>query len=126
METPTAKLDTDALIMQYVNVLNRAMGAHRTEFPFAPLLKMGDKILGDQKIGAAVYKTDPKHPHEYFTLSLEGGKFEPTHGKNAPDIELKIPQEHLENVVRNPNDFIEHPFKLDLDWLRTRVRRAQS
>ena len=120
-ETETAKLDTNALFTQYVNVVNRAIGANEDRFPFKQLLSMGEKILGDKKIGAAVYKDDPDSPHEYFTLTLDNGRLDARHGKEAPDTEWKVKQEHLENVIEDPQTYIDNPAKLDLDWLETRM-----
>lgn len=117
----TTKLDDNALFTQYINVVNRAIGENRDRFPFQQLLAMGEKVLGDKKIGAAVYKSDPNRPHDYFTLSYENGKLKSEHGKDAPNISWKVKQEHLKNVVENPQRFIENPARLDLDWLKTRL-----
>lgn len=122
----TEKLDTNALFTQYVNVVNKAMGQNRDEFPFSQLMSMGEKILGDKKIGAAVYKDDPDSPHDYFTLTYEDGKLRATHGKEAPNVEWKLDERHLENVVDDPGTFIENPARLDLDWLKTRMGDGAS
>jgi len=38
---PTENLETNALFTQYVNVVNRAMGEHRDEFPWKQLFEAG-------------------------------------------------------------------------------------
>ncbi len=119
-------LDTNALFTQYVNVVNKALAAHRDEFPMKQLSKAGEKLVGGKEIGAAVYKNDPDAPHDYFTVTMEGGRFQAEQGKGHPDIEWKVKQQHIENVVENPDEFIAHPLKLDLDWLSTRFGKSES
>jgi len=126
MQTDTTKLDTDALFTQYVNVVNQAVGQNRDRFPFKQLLSMGDKILGDKEIGAAIYKTDADEPHDWFTLTFDEGKLDATHGKGSPDIEWKIDRRHLEHVVADPQPYIDNPARLDLDWLKTRMGDSES
>ena len=120
------RLDTNALFTQYVNVVNDAIGQNENDFPFRQLMQMGEKVLGDKKIGAAVYKGDPDSPHDYFTVRLESGRFRATHGKEEPDIEWKLDEKHLENVVSNPKPYVDNPAKLDLDWLETRLGNGAS
>jgi hypothetical protein len=120
-----ANLDTNALFTQYVNVVNKAIGEHKQEFPYKQLLEGGKKLLGDKRIGAAVYKHEADKPHEYFTLELTDNNTLQiaSHGKTpeGPDVEWKVREDHLRNVVENPDEFVKHPAKLDLDWLKSRI-----
>ncbi|PRP89994.1 hypothetical protein ENSA5_69370 [Enhygromyxa salina] len=120
------QLAPDALFTQYIDVVNRAIAANKDEIPFKQLLSVGEKILGDKRIGVEIYKTDPKYPHDYFTLTYSGKELHATHGKDAPDIGWKVKEEHLQHVVDDPDTFIEHPTKLDLDWLKTRLSSIKS
>lgn len=121
MQPTIDKLDTNALFTQYVDIVNRAIGEHRDEAPFQQLLSMGEKIMGDRKVGAAVYQKDPSEPHDYFTLRFEAGKLRAEHGKNAPDISWKVKEDYLRKVVAEPETYVKHPTKLDLDWLESRL-----
>lgn len=121
MQTNIENLDTNALFTQYINVVNRAIGAHRDEFPFKQLLTMGKELLGDKKIGAAVYKTDADSPHDYFTITFQNGKLRAEHGKKAPDISWKVKEAYLQKVVAKPDQYVDSPGKLDLDWLKSRL-----
>lgn len=121
MQTNIENLDTNALFTQYVNVVNRAIGAHRDELPFKQLLAMGKELLKDKKIGAAVYKTDPDSPHDYFTITFQNGKLRAEHGKQAPDISWKVKEAYLQKVVAKPDQYVDSPGKLDLDWLKSRL-----
>lgn len=120
---PTSEgLTTQALFTQYLSVVNRALGEHRDEFPYKQLVKMGAKIVGERRIGVEIYKDDPDHAHDAFTVRFDDGTFDLiAHGLHGTDRTWKIRERHLRNVVDGPSDYIEHPAKLDLDWLRTRV-----
>ncbi len=120
-ETGTPDLDTNALFTQYVDIVNRALGAHRKDTPWKQLFGAGEKLVGNKRIGAAVYKTNPKEPHDFFTLTLEGGTFHAQHGKADVDITWRVKEDHLRHVVKNPKPFIDNPARLDLDWLKTRL-----
>jgi hypothetical protein len=114
--------DTATLFTQYMDVVNRSIEENRDEFLYKQLLKLGEKLIGDKKIGAAIYQRDPDEPHDWFTLTFKDGKFYAEHGKHAPDISWKVKEEHLRNVVSNPDPYVKSPAKLDLDWLKTRLQ----
>jgi hypothetical protein len=115
-------LGTEALFTQYIDVVNRALGEHRNDIPYKQIFTVGEKVLGDRKLGVAVYKNDPENPHHHFTITLDGGTFKILEtGKGEADIVWKVRDDHLENVVENPQEFVDRPAKLDLDWLQKRL-----
>lgn len=118
-----ATLDTNALFTQYLNVVNQAIGNHKNQFPYKQLIDAGDKILGDTKIDAAIYKRDADNPHHHATIIWSDGTFElQAHEKPEGDdvITWKMAQAHLEEVVDNPDPYKANPARLNLDWLKTR------
>ena len=38
----------------------------------------------------------------------------------------KVSQEYLAKVAANPQDYIDHPVKLDWDWLKSRISNLAS
>lgn len=119
----TSELQPQALLTQYIHIVNRAIGEHQKEFPYAQLTKLGQKLIDDKPIDVAIYKTDPKAPHDHHTLRLDGPRLTYVeHGAPSGDaITWRVNQKHLENVVSDPDPFIEKPAKLDLDWISTRL-----
>ena len=82
-----AQLETNALFTQYLNVVNRSMGANRDKMPYKLMFDASNKLLEGDRIGVAVYKTDAKSPHDWFTVTLKDGTFEILeHGKQTPDV----------------------------------------
>jgi len=121
--TETQTLQTASAFTEYLHVVNRALGAHRDETPYKQMLALGEKALGDSTIGVAVYKDDASKPHDWFTVRFSDGKFAlEEHGKKPErDFDWKLAREHVDNVIEKPQEFVEKPWKLDLDWLKTRV-----
>jgi hypothetical protein len=44
-----------------------------------------------------------------------------SHRKEDPSIAWKVPESYLKDVVENAEDYINHPAKLDWEWLKQRV-----
>lgn len=116
-------MSTNALFTEYIAVVNETLGRHRDSFPYGAIIKAGEKMYGDQDIGVAVYKDDAQAPHDHFTLRFEGGTFgiEDFAKKDGTEVLWRIPDQHIKNVVENPETFKAKPGRLDLDWLATRL-----
>ena len=114
--------DTISLFTKALNVMNSALEAHQDEMPYSALLKATEKVMGDRKLGVAVYESDPGNPFDYFTIRFREGSFElDAHGKKDPDLAWKVSREYLEKVAGSPQEYIDNPLKLDWDWLKSRV-----
>ena len=121
MNMPT-EMDTPTLFAQYLNVANAALSANEDRFPYKQILRALSDRLNGKRVGVAVYKDDSSSPFDYFTITFHDGHLSYlAHGKEAPDIVWKAPRRHLERVVRDPKEYIEHPAKLDWDWLKSRA-----
>lgn len=116
------KSDVSNLFTRALNVINTALEKHRDEVPYSQLLAASEKVLGDSKVGVAVYESDPSTPFDYYTIRFRDGAFEMvSHGKQEPDLGWKVSRSYLESVAENPDEYVEHPAKLDWDWLKSRV-----
>lgn len=118
----TSEMTTSALFNQYIDVVNRALGENRDRFPYKQIFQASEKLARDRDIGVAVYKGDPKSPHDWFTIRMDSGTFDVVeHGKGDVDVTWKVNQDHLQNVVEEPQKYVAHPARLDLDWLKERL-----
>lgn len=64
----------------------------------------------------------PSSPFDYITIRFRDGSFELVeHGKRDPEIDWKVSRDYLEKVVADSQDSIDHPARLDWDWLESRV-----
>ena len=112
------KEDINGLFYEYLKICNQAIEQHKDEFPYQQVLDLGEKIMGDQPINLAVYDDKPKAA---FSLYFRNNKLEdgglPHDVKKAWRVNLS----YLRKVVENPKDYIAHPEKLDLEWLKSRL-----
>jgi hypothetical protein len=119
------RTSTEDLFSEYLAVVNRAIAQNRDRVPYKQLFAGGKKLLGDRTIEAVVY--DDSTTLARFTIGLADDRIEimeRDHGtrEHAPTWEWKVSEKHLENVVADPQPYIESPLRLDLDWLETRIK----
>lgn len=113
------QLATDALFTQYLHVVNRALGENRDTAPYEQILDASEKFFDDTSLAVGVFKNDSSQPHDWFVVEYDDGRFSlEKHGKGEADLTCKVRESHLEEVVDNPEEYVESPYKLDLDWLR--------
>ena len=56
------------------------------------------------------------------TIRLNNDEFElVSHGKQESEIAWKLSWDFLQQVVENPQEYIDHPEKFDWDWLKRRT-----
>jgi hypothetical protein len=124
-EQVSQDLAPDALFTQYLTVVNRVIAENRDGL-YGKAAKLWDKAAGDEKVAVGVYKSDAESPHHWYTVTIQDGRVDLVDAAKANDAKQswKISDEHLANVVDNPDKYVESPFKLDLDWLATRVGLA--
>lgn len=115
----------DALFDEYLSVVNRAIAANK-EGVYGKAVKLWERAAGDKQIAVGVYQSDASSPHHWYTLELHDGNFDLVERGKADKATFhwKISEEHLNHVVGDPQIYVEHPVKLDLDWLKTRVGLA--
>lgn len=114
--------DTTTLFTRALNVINSALVANADATPYRALIRTSEKLLDGRRIGVAVYESDPSAPFDYFTICFREGSFElVSHGKQEPDVAWKVSRDYLEKVADHPDEYVEHPAKLDWDWLRSRL-----
>lgn len=114
--------DTVSLFTEALNVINASLAEHRDTQPYKAMLAASEKLLDDARIGVAVYKTEPSEPFDWFTICYRNGSFElVSHGKRDTDVAWRVSRDYLEKVAGNPREYIDHPVKLDWDWLKSRL-----
>jgi len=113
--------NSTALFSQYMDVVNKALVANKDD-AYGMVVKAAEKFYDGKEIGVAVYEDEPSKPHDYYTVSFHGGTFHLLErGKDEADSTWKLPQRHMEEVVADPQAFIDHPARMDLDWMKKRV-----
>lgn len=113
--------ETDLLLAAYLNVANTALTKHRKEPPFREMIEAADEPSTPKDFGVAVYDGDDDDEGDLFTLRFERGYLLLVDRNHPPpEVEWETRRRDLEEVVQNPEAFIEQPGKLELDWLKER------
>lgn len=116
------EMSEQELVEGFLDVANRAMSKHADKFPFKQLMALSNTIIGDRSIAIGIYKDDSSNTYDHYTYRFQDGKFQMVeHGKVKHAIEWKASRDYLEEVVENPQEYIDNPFKLDFDWLKSRL-----
>ncbi len=116
------KLTNNVLIKYYINICNYALFKHRHLPLLNGILAVINRIYSQDTI-AFIMTDDENKPLAYFSTRFVDGMFTPVEeGEHSPDIKLKLRRSYLENVVKNADDYMTHPTKLDWDWLTGKVK----
>jgi hypothetical protein len=116
-------LDDNALFAQALHVMNRALDRHREDFPYKQILEGFEKFFDGKTFVAALYKSDASSPYAHFTVRFEEGRFDlVSEGKRGEaDLRWSVSRDYLQRIVEDPKPFVEHPEKLDWEWIKSRL-----
>lgn len=110
--------DSYRLFMDALDVINRSLEANRGEGLYGKLIEGFDKYLDGHVSAVGLYEEDPGQPYDYFTIRYLNKRFELVErGKGDHDTEWKVSRDYLQSMVDNPQEYIDHPSKMDLEWL---------
>lgn len=121
--------DTDIyeLFTQALTVTNRSLKENRGSGVYGALLSAWNKYLDGHRAGVAIYDENPDKPFDYFTIRYMNGRFElQSRGKSEHDTEWKVSRDYLRSLANNPQTYIDHPSRLDIDWLKDRLPDAAA
>jgi len=117
--------DIYELFTEALDVTNRSLEKNRGSGFYGTLISAWDKYLDGHKAGVSIYDEDPAKPFDYFTIRYMKGKFEiQSRGKSEHDTEWKVSRKYLKSLADDPQTYIDHPAKLDIDWLKDRLPDA--
>ncbi len=102
---------------RYLDICNRAIEKNKDKFPYSEVWKARWKGMEPgNTLQCAVYDDRPK---VLYTLQLtEDMKIKIVEKKHVvPEDAWPFKYSYLKQVIDNPDDYIEHPAKLDWGWL---------
>lgn len=121
------ELSTRTLFTEYVHIVNQVLASNRERPIFRPIIRGAESVLEDRRLGIGVYTDDPETPHDWFTTRLDDGRIQILeHGKVDVDLTCRVAREHVEEVVEDRSEYVTRPYKLDLDWLKSRLETLES
>lgn len=118
VEVAKGEDDIETLFKQYLTICNEAIDKHKDEFPYKEILNLGNTLMGDRSIDLAIYDDRPKGA---FSLKFKNQKLANDNYPSDVEKAWRVNLSYLKHVVEYPEKYIEHPEKLDLDWLKSRL-----
>jgi CBS domain-containing protein len=117
----TSKKDRE-LLSDYLQVCNAAMSANKDSFLYKQLISLSGFVFSGRNFAALLYDDDPDLPDGVYTVRFTGDHLElVSEGKRDVVFSCKMQRSYLRTVAENRQDYIDHPEKLDWQWLKSRL-----
>jgi hypothetical protein len=111
-----------SLLIDYLDVCNAAAEVHRHSLVYGPIIAAYDSIFANRQVAIDIYDRDPDEVESTETIRLVNGEFVTVPENDAPpSFHLKLSRRYMEDVVAHRDEYIQHPEKLDWDWVKSRV-----
>lgn len=121
MGAQTAKQGV-SLLIDFLDVCNAAAEAHRHSLVYRPIIVAYDSIFANRQVGIDIYDRHPDEIETRVNISLVKGEFVVVPEVDVqPSFHLKLGRRYMEDVVAHRDEYIQHPEKLDWDWMKSRV-----
>jgi hypothetical protein len=111
-----------SLINDYLDVCNAAAEVHRHSLVYRPIIAAYDSIFANRQVGIDIYDRHPDDVETTVTIRLVNGQFVIVPEDEAdPSLHLKLGRRYMQDVVAHRDEYIQHPEKLDWDWIKSRM-----
>ena len=110
------------LLSKYLDVCNAAEDAHRHSLPYKPIIAAYDSVFANRQVGIEIYRNDPDDVETTIAVRFIDGLFEAVpDSRSQSSFHLKLKRRYMEDVVAHRKEYIQHPEKLDWEWIKSRV-----
>ncbi|MBI4907852.1 MAG: CBS domain-containing protein [Acidobacteria bacterium] len=117
----TTNNDT-TLLVEYLDVCNTAMAAQKDSFPHKQVLALSKLVFGGRNFSLLFYDEDSDLPNACYTVRFSGDQLElVAEGKQNAAFSCKVKRDYLRSVVERRQEYIDHPERLDWEWLKSRL-----
>lgn len=112
----------EELFERYVQICNTALEANKNKFPFAQILSAIQKTPNIKPKQVRIIN-DTGHPDYHVAFNNNGMSCKKTCGScqgqcaTEDDIIWSVKTSYLNEVIANPDKYIENPAKLNWEWI---------
>lgn len=107
------------LLEQYLRVCNKVLQQNGDRFPYNQIWKAGEEALSGRTIEFAVVDDEPKAQCR-VTLSKNRIRSEADLAVEEHPPVMRLSASYLQQVVSDPDKYIENPSLIDWGWLSPR------
>jgi hypothetical protein len=113
----------EELFAKYIDTCNQAIKDHRSDLFYRPFLALAGMVYDNKTFNFELCSGKTRKPVDYFRVKYHNERCSVSeHRKQRfAGFHWKIDKDYIQNVVANPSPYLKHPYKLDLDWLRSRL-----
>lgn len=111
--------DINSLFQQYLSICNQALYQHKEEFPYKHIWEAVETLQEGKDIDLIIYDNKPKNHYKVRLHNKQLNIVDSDTSGRHDGWKLNI--SYLREVINHPQDYIDHPAKLDWDWLGDRV-----
>lgn len=106
------------LFAQYLEICNQALQESKHKFPFQQILGAARRVNSSRKTEVFVIEDRPQSTY-VLSVNDKGIAAEPAASSDNCDCqgEWRVARSYLEDVIQNPQKYIENPAKINWDWL---------
>ncbi|MCW8931585.1 MAG: hypothetical protein OQL19_15305 [Gammaproteobacteria bacterium] len=113
----TTEIKASNLIKQYINIVNFILAKQKNISILQGLILLLENLFPMKDINVNVVDEND-HLIANFSTRFAEGQFSPIRQEIAnPDAQFKVKLSYLQEFIDNAGYYIEHPVKLNLDWL---------
>lgn len=106
------------LFSRYLEICNQAMEANKDRFPFKQILAAAQSEQSSKNIEVCIINDNPEGT---YVIQLGDNKIIGESHESCDDCECdgqwRVTRSYLEDVVQNPEKYIQNPAKIDWDWM---------
>lgn len=116
-ELPMAEsYDIDVLFEQYLAICNEAMKQNKDRFPYKHIWEAVERLKRGEDIDLTIYDDEPK---SHYRVQIKDNHIDVIDVDHEDKHQgWKLTSSYLRKVVEHPQEYIDHPAKLDWDWLK--------
>ena len=118
MRESATQNEAQELFRRYLEICNEAVQHNRDRFPYKPIWDAVETLMKDREVAVAIYDDRPKETCE---VTLQDHQLKAKQVDKPADGAWHVNMSYLERVVRNPEEYIHNPAKIDWEWLRNRL-----
>ncbi|MCI5050227.1 MAG: hypothetical protein MRY32_07870 [Rickettsiales bacterium] len=111
--------EIDELFEQYLHICNQAMEQNKDQFPYKHIWEAVERFKQGEDIDLTIYDDEPK---SHYKVQLKDKHIDIVDVDHDDEHKgWKINTSYLRRVIAQPDEYINHPAKLDWDWLKDRA-----
>jgi len=114
--------DAGVLLRQYINLANDALQQQKHNAVLSGVVTLLEHKLAGDEITVTVVDEDDATTVARFVTRFGNGQFAPLREvEHGSARQFDVNRSYLQLVVDNAQDYLQHPTRLDWDWLASRV-----